>query len=52
MLAKVIENIIKSGQYEREDMQLKLDVFWAAGKLTNDEYTYLCDLMDEFPPIE
>lgn len=51
MLAKVIESVIKSRQYDRADMELKLDVFWAAGKLTNDEYEHLYDLMDQYPPI-
>jgi len=52
MLAKVLESIIKSGQYDREDIQLKLDVFWAKDRLTDDEYDYLCNLIDEYPPIE
>lgn len=51
MLKKVCENVIKSRNYDKEDMQLKLDVFWAASKITTDEYDYLCGLMVEYPPI-
>jgi len=51
MLAKVLENIIRSGQYETEDIQNKLDIFWSMSRITDEEYFMLCALMIEFPPI-
>ena len=51
MLARILDNIIRSGQYEVEDIQNKLDVFWSKNRLTDEEYFMLCDLMIEFPPI-
>lgn len=51
MLKRMCENVIKSGQYETEDMQMKLDAFLVKQRLTLIDYDYLCNLMIEFPPI-
>jgi hypothetical protein len=50
VLAQVLESIIKSKDYEVEDIQFKLDIFWSKQRLTEEEYFYLCNLMEEYPP--
>lgn len=52
MLVKVLEDIIKSRQYDQEDMENKIDIYWAKKKITDKEYEYLCDLLEKYPPIE
>lgn len=44
-LARVIESMIKKGR--TEGLAEKIDVFYAAGKLTTEEYQYLTSLLDE-----
>jgi len=41
---RVIENSIKNGQ-SADGMDTKLDVFYAAGKLTDEEYTELTAML-------
>ncbi len=43
VLAKVIAAKIRKG--EIEGLEEKIDVFYAAGKLTTEEYEYLMDLL-------
>ena len=42
-LAKVLESMIKKGK--TEGLEEKIDVFYAAGKLTDEEYNYLIGLL-------
>lgn len=45
MLAKVIKSLIQKG--EIEGMREKIDIFYAASRLTDKEYTELIDLLKE-----
>ena len=51
MLYKVLRRTIERGQ-GLEDMQEKLDIFLAAGRLTIDEYTELVELLHQVMPEE
>lgn len=42
-LAKVLEAMIKKGK--TEGLEDKIDVFYASGKLTKEEYDYLMSLL-------
>ena len=45
MLYRVIKNVINAGNYECEDMQLKLDVFLAKNRITVEEYEELSNMI-------
>ena len=45
MLFKVLKRTIERGK-DLDDMQEKLDIFLAAGRLTIEEYTILVDLLN------
>ena len=45
MLFKVLKRTIERGK-NLDDMQEKLDIFLAAGKLTIEEYEFLVDLLN------
>ena len=48
-LAKVIDKLIKKGQ--TEGLAEKIDVFYATGRLTEEEYIYLMKELDpDFNP--
>ena len=49
MLYKVLKRTIERGK-DLDDMQGKLDIFLAAGKLTIDEYNELVDLLHQVLP--
>lgn len=40
------KKIIAGGNYEKEDMLDKLDVFLLAGRISNEEYKELISMMD------
>lgn len=40
------KKIIAKGNYDKQGMTDKLDVFLLAGRITNEEYTELIGLMD------
>ena len=44
-LARVIESMIKSGR--TDGIAEKIDIFFASGKLTTEEYQYLISLLNE-----
>ena len=44
-LAKVIESLIRKGR--TEGLAEKIDVFYATGKLTTEEYEYLTGLLND-----
>lgn len=46
MTYKLCKKMIISGNYTREDMLNKLDVFFATNRLTDEEYKELVTLMD------
>lgn len=46
LIYKVCKRTIQRGNWP-EDMQERLDVFYAAGKLTTNEYNELCALIKE-----
>jgi len=46
MTYKVCKRLIQNGNYEKEDMLIKLDVFLLAGRLTTDEYNELVSLLN------
>lgn len=41
------KKIITKGNYDKADMLDKLDVFLLAGRLTDDEYKELVNMMEE-----
>ena len=45
MLYRVIKNVIKAGNYECEDMQLKLDVFLSKNRITLEQYEELSNMI-------
>ncbi len=45
MLVNLIKRVIASDDYDKEDMQEKLDVFLLFGRLTKEEYEELIELM-------
>lgn len=45
MLAKVIRSLIQKG--EIEGLRDKIDIFYAASRITDKEYTELVDLLKE-----
>ncbi|MGE7624609.1 hypothetical protein ACQKMD_16590 [Viridibacillus sp. NPDC096237] len=45
MIYTLCKNVIKSGNYEHQSMQNKLDVFLLGNRITSKQYTELCDLM-------
>lgn len=36
----------------REEAQKKCDVFYAVGRITDEQYTELCALIDQVYPVE
>jgi hypothetical protein len=47
MTYKVCKRLIQNGNYEKEDMMMKLDVFLLNNRITQENYNELVDLMDE-----
>jgi len=49
-LARVIDSLIRKGK--TEGLEEKIDVFYATGKLTEDEYNFLMEELHpgEWPP--
>lgn len=45
MLYKALVKIIQSGQYDREDMLTKLDIYLAGNRLTADQYQELVEMI-------
>ncbi len=50
MLYIVCESVIRSQNYDQEDMLKKLGKYKNAGLLTNQEYLDLVELITDFPP--
>ena len=45
MLYRTLLRMLERGQ--TEDLSEKLDIFFAAGKLSLEEYTHLCEMLGE-----
>ena len=41
------KKLIERGAYVKEDMQRKLDAYLAADRITADEYSELCEMMNK-----
>lgn len=46
MTYKVCKRLIQNGNYEKEDMLIKLDVFLLNNRITQEEYNELVGLMN------
>lgn len=47
MVYKLMKRIIESGKYDAVDMQTKLDVYYAYGRITQEEYEELSAMIAE-----
>ena len=47
MTYKVCKRLIQNGNYEKEDMMMKLDVFLLNDRITQENYNELVGLMNE-----
>ena len=47
MTYKVCKRLIQNGNYEKEDMLIKLDVFLLNDRITQEEYNELVNLLNE-----
>ena len=45
MTYNVCKRVIQGGNYDKEDMQIKLDVFLLHNRITQEQYEELFDLM-------
>lgn len=52
MLYIVCESVIKSQDYDQEDMMRKLGKYKKAGMLTDTEYLNLVEMIADYPPKE
>ena len=46
MTYKLCKKVITNGNYEKNDMQKKLDVFLLCNRITEEQYKELVDLMN------
>lgn len=46
MTYNVCKRVIQGGNYDKEDMQIKLDVFLLHNRITQEQYEELVDLMN------
>ncbi|MCI8649604.1 MAG: DUF1974 domain-containing protein [Anaerotruncus sp.] len=46
MTYKLLKKVIESGRYDKLDVQKKLDVFLAFGRITKEEYEELSMLLN------
>ena len=46
MIYKLLKRMITTGNYEKEDMQNKLDVFFAVNRITEEQYLELTELIN------
>ena len=46
MIYKLCKKIIFSGNYEKEDMQKKLDVYLLCNRITQEQYKELVDMLE------
>ena len=46
MIYKLCKKVIASGNYDKEDMQKKLDVYLLCNRITQEQYEELVSFMD------
>lgn len=46
MIYKLLKRMITTGNYEKEDMQNKLDIFFAVNRITEEQYLELTELIN------
>ena len=46
MIYTLLKRMITTGNYEKEDMQNKLDVFFAVNRITEEQYLELTELIN------
>ena len=46
MIYILLKRMITTGNYEKEDMQNKLDVFFAVNRITEEQYLELTELIN------
>lgn len=46
MIYNLLKNLIEAGKYEKEDMQNKLDVFFAFDRITLEQYQELMEMIN------
>ncbi len=47
MLYKLMKRILERGNYDKADMQKKLDVYLAFNRITQEQYEELCTFIQE-----
>ena len=46
MIYALLKRMITKGNYEKEDMQNKLDIFFAVNRITEEQYLELTELIN------
>ena len=46
MIYQLLKRMITTGNYEKEDMQNKLDIFFAVNRITEEQYLELTELIN------
>ena len=46
MIYQLLKRMIVTGNYEKDDMQNKLDVFFAVNRITEEQYLELTELIN------
>ena len=46
MIYPLLKRMITTGNYEKEDMQNKLDIFFAVNRITEEQYLELTELIN------
>ena len=46
MIYALLKRMITTGNYEKEDMQNKLDIFFAVNRITEEQYLELTELIN------
>ena len=46
MIYGLLKRMITTGNYEKEDMQNKLDIFFAVNRITEEQYLELTELIN------
>ena len=52
MIYTLLKRMITTGNYEKEDMQNKLDIFLAVNRTTEEQYLKITKLINPEPVIE
>ena len=52
MIYTLLKRMITTGNYKKEDMQNKLDIFFAVNRITEEQYLELTKLINSKPVIE